>query len=63
MNSIKRQKGMTPGYEPPRLEGVQYATEEEQRIITNSSSSSEAARPMWKQRSVVDMSGGKWLML
>ena len=54
---------MTPGYEPPRLEGVQYATEEEQRIITNSSSSSEAARPMWKQRSVVDMSGGKWLML
>ena len=26
MNSMKRQKDMTPEDEPPRLEGVQYAT-------------------------------------
>ena len=25
MNSMKRQKDMTPEDEPPRLEGVQYA--------------------------------------
>ena len=38
MNSMKRQKDMTPEDEPPpRLEGVQYATEEEERAITNSS--------------------------
>ena len=46
MNSIKGQKDMTLEYEPPRLEGVQYTTEEEQRTITNSSSKSEAAGPM-----------------
>ena len=28
---------MTPEYGPPRSEGVQYATEEEKREITNSS--------------------------
>ena len=50
---------MTTEYEPLRLEGVQYTTEEEQRTITNSSSNSEAAGPMWKQCSVVDMSGGE----
>ena len=37
MNSTKRQKEMTPKDEPPRLEGVQYATGEEQRTTTNSS--------------------------
>ena len=63
MNSIKKQKDMTTEYEPLRLEGVQYTTEEEQRTITNSSSNSEAAGPMWKQCSVVDMSAGKRLML
>ena len=26
MNSMKRQKDMTPEDKPPRLEGVQYAT-------------------------------------
>ena len=26
MNSIKRQKDMTPDNEPPRPEGIQYAT-------------------------------------
>ena len=34
MNS---QKDMSPEYEPSRSEGVQYATREEQRTITNSS--------------------------
>ena len=37
MNSMKRQKDMTPEDELPRLAGVQYATGEEQRAITNSS--------------------------
>ena len=31
MNSMKRQKDMTPEDEPPMLEDVQYATGEEQR--------------------------------
>ena len=34
---MKRQKDMTPEDEPPRWVGVQYATEEEERAITNSS--------------------------
>ena len=33
--------------EPPRLEGVQYATGEEQMPITNSSRKNEAAGPKW----------------
>jgi len=40
MNSMKRQKDMTPEDEPPRLEGIQYNTGEEQRAITNSSNMS-----------------------
>ena len=42
MNSMKRQKYMTLEDEPPRLEGVQYTTREEQRTITNSSRKNEA---------------------
>ena len=34
---------MTPEDKPLRLEGVQYATGEEQRAITNSSRKNEAA--------------------
>ena len=41
MNSMKMQKDMTPEDEPPRSEGVQYATGEEQRAITNSSRKNE----------------------
>ena len=37
MNSTKRQKDMIPEDEHPKLEGIQYATREEQRVITNSS--------------------------
>ena len=36
MNSMKRQKDMTPEDETPRLESILYATGEEQRAITNS---------------------------
>ena len=36
MNCIKRQKDMTLKEGPPRSEGVQYATGEEQRTIINS---------------------------
>ena len=59
MNSMKRQKYMMPEGEPPRSEGVQYATGEEQRAITNSSRKKEVAGSKRKQCSVVDVSGGK----
>ena len=59
MNCMKRQKGMTPEYEPHRSEGVQHATGEDQRAITNSSRKNEEDGPEQKQHSVVDMSGGE----
>ena len=34
-------KHITPEDEPPRLEGIQFATGEEQRGITNSSTKNE----------------------
>ena len=40
---MKRQKDMTPEGEPPSSEGVQYATGEEWRAITDSSRKDEAA--------------------
>ena len=43
----------------PRLYGVQYATGEEQREISNSFRNNEVAGAKWKQRSVVDTSGGE----
>ena len=45
--------------QPPRSEGVQYATGEEKRAITDSSWKNEVAGPVWNQRSVVDVSGGQ----
>ena len=59
MNCMKRQKGMTLEDEPPRLEGVQDASGEEQRAFTNSSRKNEAAGQKQKQHSVVDVSGGE----
>ena len=59
MNSMKMQEDMIPEDEPPRSEGVQYATGEEQRAITNSSRKNEAVRPKWKQCSIMDASGGE----
>ena len=38
IDSMKRQRNMMLQDEYPRLEGVQYATVEEQRAITSSSS-------------------------
>ena len=46
---------MTQNEESPRSEGIQYATGEEWRAITNSSRKNEAAGPKWKQCSVVDV--------
>ena len=48
MDTMKRQEDMTPEDEPLRSEGVQYATGEERRVITNSSSENEAAGPKQK---------------
>ena len=59
MNSMKRQKDMTLEDELPRFEGVQYTTEEEQRVITNSFSKNEAAESKQKQCSAMDVSGGE----
>ena len=56
---MKRQKDMTLEEWPPRSEGVQYATGEEWRAITNSSRKKEVAGPKWKRCTVVDVSGGE----
>ena len=50
---------MTLQDEYPRLEGIQYATVEEQRAITNSSSKNEVAGPECNPYSVVDVSCGE----
>ena len=56
---MKRQKDTTLEDKPPRLVGVQYATGEEWRAITNSSGKNEVAGPKQKWRSVMDGSGGE----
>ena len=43
----------------PRLKGVQYATGEEQREISNSFRNNKVAGAKQKQHSVVDLSGGE----
>ena len=48
MNNMKRKKDMTPEDEPPTSTGVQYATGEKQRAITNSSRKNEAVGPNQK---------------
>ena len=48
MDSVHRQKDTILEDELPRSEGVQYATGEEQRAVTNSSSKNEAAGPKWE---------------
>ena len=58
MNSMKRQKDMTPD-ETPRMEHFQHVTGEEQRAINNSSRKNEVAGPKWKRHTVVDVSAGK----
>ena len=59
MNSMKRQKDMTPEDEPPRLEGVQYATAEEQRAITNCSRQNAAAGTKWKRWAIMVVPDGE----
>ena len=49
MNNMKRQKDITLEDEPLRLEGVQYASVEEQRTITNISRKNKVAGPRHKQ--------------
>ena len=56
---MKRQKYMIPEDEPARSEGVQYATGEDQRAITNSSRKNEEPGTKRKCSSVVDVSGGE----
>ena len=43
----------------PSSKGIQYATEEEQRVITNSFSKNEAAESKQIQCSAMDVSGGE----
>ena len=59
MDSMKRQKDMTPEDEPAWLKGVQCATGEEQRAIIFSSRKNEVPGPKWKCCLVVDVSGGE----
>ena len=59
MNRKKRQTDITAEDEPPRSEGVQYATGEEWRAITNSSRKNEVAGPKKKQHLAVDGSSGE----
>ena len=56
MNSMKRQKDITPEDEPPRLIGVQYATREEWR---NSSRRNGEVGLKQKPHPVLDDSGGE----
>ena len=54
MNSMKRQKDMTPKDELPRLVGFQYATGEKWR---NNSRKNEEMEPKLKQCPVVNVTG------
>ena len=57
MNSMKRQKDMILEDEHPKLEGVQYATGDEKRIISNRSRKNETVGLKFIQCSVVNVSG------
>ena len=54
-----KKKDMIPEDESSMSAGVQYATGEEKRAITNSSRKNKVARPKWKWHSVVDLTGGE----
>ena len=56
MNSMKRQKDMTFKVELPNSVDEQCAARDEWR---NSSRRNEEVEPKWKQRLVVDVSGGE----
>ena len=48
MDSMKRQKYITLEDDPARSEGVQYATGEKWKAITNSSRKNDETGPKWK---------------
>ena len=48
LDSMKRQKDMTTEDEPPQVRGVQYATGEEWRTVTNNSRKKEMVGPKQK---------------
>ena len=54
MNNRKRQKDTISEDESLRLEGVQFATVEEQRTTTNSPRKNEVAEPKRKRHSIMD---------
>ena len=56
---MKQQKDKTPEDESPRSVGIQYATGEEWRAVTNSSKKNEVTGPKQKQCLVVNVSGGE----
>ena len=56
MNSMKRQKVMTPKDEFPRSVGAQYATGDQRR---NNSRKNEGIEPKQKQHQVVDVTGDR----
>ena len=56
---MKQQKDKTPEDESPRSVGIQYATGEEWKEVTNSSKKNEVAGPKQKQCLVVNVSGGE----
>ena len=55
-SSMKRQKDMTLKDELPTLVGAQYSNGKEQR---NSSRKKEEPESKWKERPVVDVTGGE----
>ena len=59
MNSMKKQKDITLENEPPRLEGIQYATGEKWRATANSSGRNKEAEPKWVCCLAVDVFGGE----
>ena len=60
MNSMKREKHMTPKDEPlPGWKVSSMLLGKSGGQFTNSSRKNEVAGPKWKLHSVVDMSGGK----
>ena len=59
MNTMKKQEDMIPEDEARRLEGLQYAAEEEWRASTNSPRKKDVAGPKRKWHSAADVSGGE----
>ena len=56
---MKKKKKIRHQMSSPMSKGVQYATREEQRMITKSSRKNEVTVLKWKRHSVVDVSGGE----